>query len=508
MERENNKSISVEVDGLFMYRDYMTTYESISSFVYEFSQNKHDFNECYGAYRISINFNNEYHVKFSDNSGMMRFYINKHNKQLFCSLMEAETDERVPNYNAIAQFLSYGCVYGTETIVDSVYFSDPNVYYAIKNDELKAESKKLKEIKEYRKENITLKRLVRQAVAHCKGEIGCTVTGGIDSRSVLANLIHIGVKPVLAITGHKGQKDVEIAEKIADKIGLKLNIISDDIEEDNWLEYAITAADGQEAICGIYRLNKLARFLEKIGVELQFGGVNGEMYKNSFINQDFPFYFGKPKWEKFYKMKVGTFDYDMKMFSDILSNEFAKLPATMIDWLKSHGESNKSNAYLNAGYEIMQARCNHVINMFENHITIYNPLMERKMAAYAYDRNPYTLEMQAFQRHEVSSNCNDIKNIETDRGLTCNERRKTVEFVKSYLFLFKIALQRIVYRNRVDIRIDQCLENGHKNDSYLKALEYTKTIGILNNNIDISSIPAGLSDRLFTIGLFFNNIGN
>ena len=72
--------------------------------------------------------------------------------------------------------------------------------------------------------------------------------------------------------------------------------------------------------------------------------------------------------------------------------------------------------------------------------------MERRMAAYAFGINPYKLEMQAFQRKEVSGKCERIRNIPTDRGLTCNDRNKGREFLKSYLFLVKVALQRLLYR--------------------------------------------------------------
>lgn len=498
-------SCSVAVDGLFMYRDNSSLFDSVSNFVTDFVNEKHDFNECFGAYRFRMTQKETGDViLFSDNSGMIRFYFNRRDNRFFCSLAEAmPQEERKPNLSAIAQMLCFGCVYDQETIVKSVFLSDPNCFYVLKGQHVEINTKGLKPLSEYSTQKMSLEALIQKAVSHCDGRIGCTITGGTDSRAVLANLIHSGVKPDLAITGHDSEPDVEIAKEISKVMNLNLSIISDDLEESDWLSHSINAADGREGICAVYRLNKLARYLYDKGIHLQFGGVNGEMYKNSFINQDFPIYFGRPNWEKFYKFKVGTFDFDKSMFAETIQTEMKRLPSTIMEWLKTHTGKNKAEAYLNAGYEIMQARCNHIINMFEKYTTIYNPLMERRMAAYAFGMNPYSLEMQSFQRKEVSMACEEIKNIKTDRGLTCNFNRRTIEFLKCYYFLVKVALQRILFRKKIDIRIDKCFEEGLKNNLFRSAVDNVKRMKILNENTDIHEIPAGLADRLFTVGLFF-----
>lgn len=505
LDNEEQFKYSVTINGLFMYKDNTCTFDSVKTFVTDYVKKQHDFNECYGAYRFSMKqIDREEVVLFSDNSGMMRYYINTDGNQFYLSLKDAQPfEERKPNYSAIAQFLSYGCVYNDETIVESVVLSNPDYYYILNHDQIQKKSKDLKPLSDY-KEKISLNSLVVKALSHCDGKIGCTITGGIDSRSVLSNLLSVDAKPELAITGNETQLDVIIAKKISNVVGLDLTVISDDIEEKEWLDYSIEAADGQDGICEIYRLDKLARCLNDNGITVQFGGVAGELYKNSFINQDFPIYFGHPKWNKFYRYKVGTYDFDRALFTEKMQNNLDKLPILIIDWLKIHKGGNKADAYLNAGYEIMKARCNHVINMFQRYTTVYNPLMERRMAAYAFGVNPYRLEMQAFQRHEVSQHCKKIQNIKTDRGLTCNYRRRALEYIKSNLFLLRVALQRLLFRNKEDMRIDNCFITGHKNAKFSDALNNTKALGIISKDTDIEKIPIGLADRLFTIGMFFD----
>lgn len=502
---EQSIEYSIEVDGLFMYKDNMSASDSIKAFLSDFHYSIHDFNECYGVYRIKVSSDNKT-IYFADNSGMMRYYINRNNHTCHCSLEEAEKEKnnRIPNYSAIAQFLSYGCTYNNETAVESVVLSDPNLYYVFKDKQMTQLPKNLKKFSDYKDDRVPLDRFISQAVAHCEGKIGCTITGGMDSRSVLANLIDLGIEPHLYITGHESQTDVKIAKEIADTTNLPLTVVSDEIEEESWLNHSAEAADGQEGICGIYRLDKLARKLHTDGIELQFGGVNGEMYKNSFINQDFPFYFGKPKWDRFYQYKVGTFDYDQTIFAEKIWNEMEKLPSVITGWLKTHEEENKANAYLNVGYEIMQARCNLVINMFERHTTIYNPLMERRLAVFAYGKNPYTFEMQAFQRQEVTQHCKEIRKIKTDRGLTCDYSSRASEFLKSYLFLIRVAIQRVFLRKQVDIRVESSIDEAQKSEYFRSAFSKVKALNIINSNLEVEKIPVGLADRLFTIGLLFD----
>lgn len=495
----------IVVEGLFMYRDNRSLLKSAEGFIADFHDSKHDFNKCYGVYRISVSFN-EQTIYFADNSGMLRFFISEN--KVYTSLTEAKKSRMncTPNYNAIIQFLTFGCVYTGETIVHSVDISNPNVFYRVIGGKIVAASKNLKSLEEYKTEKCSLASIISQAVSHIEGRIGCTITGGIDSRAVLANIVNFGIRPELSISGNTAQTDVIIAKEIADCLGIKLRITSDDIEEREWLADSLQAADGQFGICGIYRENKLAKALDEAGIELQFGGLNGEMYKNSFINQDYPWYWGKPNWTRFYKYKVGTFDYSRSIFGDRVQCELDSLQETIVKWLSNHKGRNKAEAYLNAGYSIMQARGSLMINMYQRHVTMYHPLMERKMASYAFGIDPYSLEMQAFQRHEVSESCKIIQDIKTDRNLTCNYKRRAKEFFASYLFLVKVGIQRIVLRAKEDVRIDKSFEKGLKNEAFLKAFNVTKKMGIISNECSPESIPPALADRLFTIGAFFESL--
>lgn len=497
------KNSEITVWGLFMYADHPAGKESVDAFWADFSQNRANFDACTGVYRVEIKCNDGRRIYFCDNSGCARYYIDEKRAAFSTTLMAAlPREERVPNYGAISQFLYFGCIYGFDTPVEGVTVSDPAKYYVVELGQLTVVDKGLTPLEELPGQEQALHtqmhRFARAAADIEK--VACTITGGTDSRAILAHLLNEGLHPVLNITGHDGQADVDIACKIAELTGLELMAVSDEPDDENWINDAIEAADGMNGVCGIYRLYKKARLLHDNGIPLECGGAAGELYKNSFINQDLPFYGGSPRWERFVRYKVATYDYPQSLCGEKIAEEMQKIPALMLEWVSRHGGKNKANAYLNAGYEIMQSRVCGVYSMSTRWYTHYNPLLERNVAALALKKNPYKLEMQAYQREQVSLYYPDIKSVETDRGLTCDSNRKLQEFMKSNLFLVKVAAERVFRRGNASQRIDPCFAQGLSSEQFRTALERCKEFGIVPEGISKEQIPQGIADRLFAIG--------
>ena len=493
----------IAVWGLFMYGDHPGGAESALAWWADFQTKRAKFDDCTGAYRVEILCNDGRRIYFCDNAGCARFYIHEESAGFYTALLDSlPREERVPNYGAISQFLYYGCIYGLETPVMGVVRSDPGKYYIVEQGQLHAVDKGLTPLEEMAVPDnaleVQMHRFARSAAVLDK--IACTITGGTDSRAVLAHVLHKGLRPVLDITGHDGQADVEIARKIAEVTGLELMAVSDELEGDAWIDDAITAADGMSGVCGIYRLFKKARLLYQSGITLECGGVAGEIYKNSFINQDLPLYGGSPRWERFMRYKVATYDFPQALCGEKIAEEMRNLPGKTLAWISRHTGKNKANAYLNAGYEIMQARVCGTYGMSTQWYTQYNPLLERNVAALMFKRSPYKLEMQAFQREQVSLFWPSIKTVETDRGLTCDSARKGREFIRSNVFLVGVALQRIFRRRNVGQRIDPCFEQGLSSAQFQAAMERCKELGIIPENVKKEQIPQGIADRLFTLG--------
>lgn len=489
---------TIYLTGLFMYREEQAGNASALAFFREFLRGAADFEQCTGSYRMRIVCPDGREVYFGDNAGIMRWYIGP--KGFFTTLREAAPDNSTPNEAAIAQFLHYGCIFGPETVLREVRRTDPGKYYLLEKGNVREKGKGLPPLEDLDAPEDALAVQMRRLFRSVSGreDIACTITGGTDSRAILSHMIYCGLHPLLDITGKPTDSDVVIAKKIAARLDAKLLFIQDSPEGENWLEKAVQEADGMTGVCGLYRLYKKAHLLSEEGIILECGGLNGEMYKNSFINQDYPFYGGNPRWEHFLRFKVLTYDFSAHICGPRLAALIKKTPAATLEWLRSHTGRTKASAYLSAGYEILQGRSSAVSAMNSRHYIPYTPLMERAVAAPMFRQNPYSLEMQAFQRKQVTAFCPEIKDIETDRGTTCDSGRIAAEHLKSTVYLCNVALGRIFRRKKELTRIDTCFEEGLSSPQYRAALERCKELGIIAP--EVNDLPMAIADRVFALG--------
>lgn len=473
-----------------------------------------DFEDCTGSYRISACYPDGWALAFSDNAGMMRWYIREGNCPpyenncpprghfFYASLAEAAPEDRTPDYASIMQFLYTGGIYGTGTPFRGVRRSEPGKYYIVENGRLTEKSKNLKPLEDLSAGEDALEEQTAQlakAVAGC-GRIACTITGGTDSRIVLSHMHYQGMRPILDITGPDSHPDVIIARKIAERLGLELIQTNDLTDEENWLEEAIRGADGMTGVCGVYRLTKKARRLRELGIPLECGGLAGELYKNDFIRWDFPFYGGRPNWNHFLRYVVLNYDFPGGVCGEALLPELEKLPDILLSRLASHSGKTKLGSYLSAGHEVMYTRLAGICAMNCRHYTQYSPLMERRVAAASCRRNPHAMETMAWQRGQVTHYCPEIKDFETTGGMTCDSHVRLREYLRFKKSTLRSVLACTIRRNKVRTRRDSCLGDGLSSPQFYAALERCRELGILAPNVEGSQLPVLIADRMFALG--------
>jgi len=239
-------------------------------------------------------------------------------------------------------------------------------------------------------------------------------------------------------------------------------------------------------------------------VRLLFGGMSGEFYKNSFINQDFPFYWGREYFDHFYRMKIATQDFPQALCGELIRQPMADMKKMVMTELIAQKGKNKAQTYLNMGWKIIQCRAITVSNSLQFYYEAVNPLMERDALALIYHQNPYRLELQRFQRKEVSRYYPAIKGIRTDRGLTCDDSVTAMltEIPANYMFLGKIAFERLF--NRGTDGTQQAGPAGMFTDSseYASALKVVKGLEIIPQ--DMATLPLLVASRVMTLGLLFD----
>uniref|UniRef100_UPI00261C2FAD hypothetical protein n=1 Tax=Clostridium sp. TaxID=1506 RepID=UPI00261C2FAD len=326
----------------------------------------------------------------------------------------------------------------------------------------------------------------------------------------LAHLASLKVEFDLAISGNSEMIDVKIAKEIADKLGMEIQISNENIKEinKNTLRELFISSDGVYGVFSRYRLHNKNIMLEKSGSELEFGGAAGEFYKNGFINQDFPFYnIGKVNKNKFYKLKINPSNWGKEYLTDNIIEQKEQMKNKIIKTIFDNKDDRKSNLYFKAGHKIMRHRIITISNSSNLSIPSISPFTEVDMMKLTYKKNPWKLEINKWQRNEVSKFFPKIASIKTDRGLTLQNNFLKVlrEFFTSYLFLLKIALKRTLLSKKeknINKRLDIYIV-GRKMKQFEEAMDKCKELNVINQDCDIERIPDILADRLMTIGLVF-----
>jgi hypothetical protein len=111
------------------------------------------------------------------------------------------------------------------------------------------------------------------------GPVVGTLSGGRDSRAVLALLLHAGIDARYYTLGADGSIDADIAREIATRVGLQHDVLTFDDRDivPRWNELALQLAaqtDGMVAIREIARIARRANTLDRLEVEV-WGAAGG-----------------------------------------------------------------------------------------------------------------------------------------------------------------------------------------------------------------------------------------
>jgi len=243
--------------------------------------------------------------------------------------------------------------------------------------------------------------------------------------------------------------------------------------------------------------------------------LSGELYKNSFVNQDFPLLnFGRPNKNKFYYLKMNPANLSKHYFTNIIIKHGAQMKKKIIHRFFDDNNDRKrikSKVYFEAGAKILRYRMVVLTNARSFNYDIFAPLSEPSLYKLCYDKNPINLELGRFQRSEVSKFCPQIKDIRTNRGATLSNNywKMLKEAFLSYKFLVKIGVKRIFFRGNEasEIQLDS-FTKGRNCEEFVLAMNKCKALGVLKKDCDIKDLTAIMADRLMTIGLDFMKYKN
>lgn len=119
--------------------------------------------------------------------------------------------------------------------------------------------------------------------------VSLDLTGGIDTRLLAVAFTYFGFPCEFAASGIPGNTDIRIAEQVAEILGRPLYVTHHNPGDTDW-GHLFALCDGMFDLAKADRPVQLQRSRVRRGMSLAVSGAGGEILKDFFWLQDFPFY--------------------------------------------------------------------------------------------------------------------------------------------------------------------------------------------------------------------------
>jgi hypothetical protein len=190
------------------------------------------------------------------------------------------------------------------------------------------------------------------ALARSFGDrVRCALSGGYDSRLILAFLRRHGIKPSLYVYGRAAERDVQLAAEIARREGFVLDVIDKDnrpiIPAEVFLETAhrnFLATDGY-GYAGIFHNGAETEELTRrvLGDTIAIHGGGGEIFRNFFYLPNRGYTINKLLWSFYSQFNPaactagfdsGSYYHELeRKVMDVLGSDEPRLSRPAIEWL-------------------------------------------------------------------------------------------------------------------------------------------------------------------------------
>ena len=340
--------------------------------------------------------------------------------------------------------------------------------------------------------------------------VSCVCTGGTDSRTVLAHLIHYGIKPKLILTGYPDNPDIAVAKKITDTLNLTLEIQDPSLKEEGWIQTAFDFSDGMTDIVGAFRHFNKKQWAMNEQMTYEFGGVGGEYYKNHFFHF-FQWRGLHPTYERAFELLCKGITIVPSWGGTLLRKIQPEVEKRIMEIVCTHFEGSPLSAFNEVGMQILQSKSGVLTNQFAPTVLKIDPLTEREIIAGGSKGAVRKHRMHCWQRKEIHQACPVLSDIETDQGYSC-----TVNSVK--LFVERIRMM-IFYTGRLVLRIRKKLglsyvksEPAYWNRDYAdakdtlefdQALDVCKQLGVIGEKVVKQEIPLTKTGEILLVGMMF-----
>ena len=351
-------------------------------------------------------------------------------------------------------------------------------------------------------------------------KISVDLTGGIDSRLIVCLLNTNGVNFEVAVAGRAGIPDVLIAKKAAAAIGKEIQICYHDasaiVEE---LPQLFRECDGLGDVLAYHRSHQMSGERRRRGIEVVIGGAGGELYKDFWWLQDWPFYNSRRvNFARLYDLRICPRGLPAGLLAGDAAAAYAELRGQTIKKLATLRGSTNTESYDNIYffYKIASVSGQVITNNVNNYFGVVVPFLEYDNVLFGTSLPRSLRFLNRFHRMMLTERCPELADVLTTEGVTARIRKGTslsdpLGFVmnRSRRLIGKIA-ERILRRRWMglpDPNDPEMVPRVRQSTAFRAAVEDLKDAGILNPDFPIEKIENIHVGRILTLGMLLRHVG-
>ncbi len=478
--------------------------ESINILLEEYRKGEIQFQNIYGAYYLMIvNKAGNESIAFVDNSNMATvFYTDCNVSDDFLKLIDSLEQPKMNN-KVVCEYLTLLRGFYFETFVEGIQMFKSSSFYQIREGEIREISKGIGYLED--KSSISSVSEFFKDMAKSLGQtrVVSALTGGYDSRMVVASL-YKDLDLDLFISGNNEESnEIKISKMVAQKLNKKLNLIRPDmkkIDKTTILRKSFMESMGRACnnTSGLYRITFFTNKLAEMGYNIILTGDAGDMYKDFWDKQDYPFYYKKhTNLSLFYSFRMEA-NNNAVFLGKALKDNYSVQKRDILKQMEKYKKNYAVKSYEMLGH-IIDWKKNVFACRADGDILAYAPLQELELIKIAYNEPISKRYMNFLQREIITVNAPEVADIITTNGTTASLKKnriardilvetngqikRIVRGIKRKLFEREKSMAKVMVEDDNDLR-DLILSR--------EALQYCKDEGYIAQKVKISDIPITL----------------
>ena len=346
--------------------------------------------------------------------------------------------------------------------------------------------------------------------------VSIDLTGGIDSRLLAVILEYFGLPFELAVAGSDDDEDVTIAREVAKILDRPLYLTHQEVGDfEGSLPALFEVCDGLFNVANAHLPLQNQRERRARRASLMVSGAGGELFKDFWWLQDFPFYRQRnPHLERLYSTRIVPVELRHDYLAQPYANVSRQLRSTYLQKLTGYVADNNTQTYDRIYYSVKMPDV--VGRLGSNHAWLlhcYAPYLEPEIATVGYRLPRSTRFFNLFHRRMTTRYCPAAARIRTtEGGMSVSSEPRAIA-----LDLGKYVIDRV---SRLARKFDQKifgrrhLERGPASPTFARDLqryaatqrgfERLKDVGILRSDLVLADVEPSYCGNVLSLGMFLD----